>query len=930
MFRTLNATLVSIFALVLLCSSAIALTAAGAKIQNKASASYRFVGDNTVYTATSNIVTTVIQQVAGVSMQRDQAKYVVAGKDVFFPHVIKNTGNGADSYNLAVSDVASGDDFNFDDIEIFADANHDGIADNLNQPLTKTPVLAMDEEFYFVVVATAPAAATDAQVGKLTLTSSSNFAIQNALPAVETSNTNTATITNLGVVDVTKSMNLLSGASPSGGADSGGTVRPDVYTVTLSYQNLSNTPVTNLELTDTPPAGMLLSNVTSSDHSAIADTVRWSAFPSDVLTDADDGLELTNQINVCVNQATCSGQFKAVIASVPAGVSGSISFEVKIDGGLTADEPIYNTAAFKYAELPAGIDPIKTNQVPFTIEQNIAVVMNGDAASNINGTAEPVTVASVGQGGSVLFDNYVWNTGNAEDSFNITADLAGSGFPQGTIFEFLKSDGATPLVDTSNDGVPDTGRMLAGAVEKIVMRATLPSNATSGTNFDVTLWATSTANPVVQDSIINRLGAITGSSVDLKQAASTDLSVAALGTAAINTGPHETMLLKSGTQGVFSLFVENTSDRTDNYALYVSSNSTFTPPTALLAGWKVKFYDDGGAGDCSTISNPITQTGILNAGESKQVCAVLTVPDTAAPMPAPVEIHFQAVSPLTGSADTLFNKVNILADTTSALNLEPNQHAQVKPGLEAVHHHILQNLGNVGVEGINATLTDTFTAQGWVSEIYLDVNSDTKLDAGDTILKDLALNPQEVVSVLVRVIAPSNAIDGSSNVTKVVINGFLDDGDNDPATLTGAPLTSSVSDITRVSNSVVAITKHQALDADCNGTPDGPNACLGDNCYTVEMFSASQNQCIIYRLTARNNGVTPAHSVRINDIAPLFTTFYKTSGFPTLSSSPNIGGNITNVTHGGDGVIVGGSTDGAAVDLPAGGTMILHFAVKLD
>jgi hypothetical protein len=68
----------------------------------------------------------------------------------------------------------------------------------------------------------------------------------------------------------------------------------------------------------------------------------------------------------------------------------------------------------------------------------------------------------------VQFENYVWNTGQATDSYNLTIDKSVN-VPSCAITRLYHSDGKTLLTDSNADGVVDTGSMAAGASKKIVL-----------------------------------------------------------------------------------------------------------------------------------------------------------------------------------------------------------------------------------------------------------------------------------------------------------------------------------------------------------------------------------------------------------------------------------------------------------------------------
>ncbi|HEX8835161.1 MAG TPA: hypothetical protein VF719_13215, partial [Abditibacteriaceae bacterium] len=145
---------------------------AGTAIGNQAAATYTD-GSGTIRTATSNPVTTIVQQVASFTLTSDNAKPGAIGQPVYFPHTITNTGNGTDFFNLPTP-TASGD-FTPTNIAIYADANGDGVPDSATA-ITRTPNLAPGEAFNFVVAARVPtsgAAAND--TATINVDATSNF-----------------------------------------------------------------------------------------------------------------------------------------------------------------------------------------------------------------------------------------------------------------------------------------------------------------------------------------------------------------------------------------------------------------------------------------------------------------------------------------------------------------------------------------------------------------------------------------------------------------------------------------------------------------------------------------------------------------------------------------------------------------------------------
>jgi hypothetical protein len=141
--------------------SAVALAAppAGTTIGNQATATYTDAASNS-YTVTSNPVTTVVQQVAGLTLTANGTRVSAPGGQAVFPHVITNNGNGTDSFTLSASNNG-GDDFDLTGLVLYADADGNGVPDNFT-PVTTTGPLAAGATFRFVAVGSVPARASRA------------------------------------------------------------------------------------------------------------------------------------------------------------------------------------------------------------------------------------------------------------------------------------------------------------------------------------------------------------------------------------------------------------------------------------------------------------------------------------------------------------------------------------------------------------------------------------------------------------------------------------------------------------------------------------------------------------------------------------------------------------------------------------------------
>jgi uncharacterized repeat protein (TIGR01451 family) len=886
--------------------------AAGTLIKNQASATYKDASGVEQF-ATSNLVETLIQHVAAMDLVQNQSRPGALGNTVYFPHVLTNNGNDIDSFVLTAVNNPSGDQYNFDAVKIYADANQDGVPDNTTEIAT-TGNLSAQEAFYFVVVTTLPAAGPAVgDQAQITVTGVSDFD-----NGVSNTNIDTVTVSDKAIIDVTKSMSASTGYSPS-----------DVFTVTLSYTNNGVQAATGVTLLDALPTGM----------SYVAGSAKWSETGTTVLTD-NDKTDSQSGMTYCAYHADCTSlpsngdstqQVTAIIASVATGDSGTLTFNVQIASNVAAST-LHNQADYEYNNGSVVVTRIPSNKVPYEVLALPAVIANGsdtdsdpDNADNQSGTSDAFIVDSANQGETVAFNNIIRNKGNSTDTFDITIDASVTNpFPANTVFQLYQEDGFTPLLDTNSNGTVDTGPMVAGDKYTVVLKAVLPINATTGNNsgngYNVTKTATSSIDTSVSDSVTDHLKTIVGASVDLTNNA----AIGGAGVAGVGAGPEASpvtvVTAASGSNAVFNLFVNNTSSISSSYQLEYSMVNAFVAGN-VDTNWQIHFYKDGGNGDCSTQGAILTSTGAIAANSNKQVCAVVSIPaDATADKDSsgnPVEhsVYFRAISALTGVNDIKHDAV-IIGDIP-ALSIEPDQQGQVQPGNTIIYSHRVSNNGNTALECINVSVTNNQT--GWSSLIYQDVNEDGQLDSGDTLLTDQVLNVGESFPVLVKLFAPATAPMGTNNTSTLTVSGNQDDGDGNAATCNGAALTDEAIELTTVNQSEVSIKKEQSADNNCDGVSDS-------GVFTTTTFQVNPQACVVYRLTATNAGATAVNNVHIDDATPAFTVFHTVSGVTPSVTQGSISGGVS----GTEGSITGGSTSGTPITLAPGERMVLTFGVQLD
>jgi trimeric autotransporter adhesin len=365
-----------------------------------------------------------------------------------------------------------------------------------------------------------------------------------------------------------------------------------------------------------------------------------------------------------------------------------------------------------------------------------------------------------------------------------------------------------------------------------------------------------------------------------------------------------TQSVNPGATTNFVLKANNTSAVADTYNLTASTDSSFAT-VALPSGWTVTFRADGGAGDCSSLGSVITNTGVVLAGANYTACAVVSVPAGAAAVPAPgINLYFRAQSPTTGALDRKTDAVVI--NTLRSITISTVNTGQVFPGGSVVYTHSIINNGNV-TEGTTlgqAPLSNLMSGavSGWSAIIYWDKNNDGILDVNDPVVSDLSqltggtggastaagLDVGESARLFVKIIAPASAALGAVNTSSLTVTPS--------GTINGvvAPAAFSVSDTTTVIAGQVRLVKEQALDANCDGTPE--------TAYTQSNITtgAIPGACIRYRITATNDGTAAVSGLIVSDSTPA-ATVYSTGG-GTAPAATTVG-TITSPANGTSGTV---------------------------
>ena len=842
----------SLAILCLVSHAAHALIVPGSQITNIASGDYTDALGN-ILVINSNPVSLTVQKVFALTLIEDQKQISTLGAPVTFPHLLTNTGNSPDQYLLNLSQVTS--TFALSGLAVYADRNQDGVADD-NVNLNGTQVsLNAGESLALVIVGSVPATANIGNQSSISLkaTSQQNSALSQLV-------TDLVTVVDQAVINVTKSQSVSTGTNGT------------VITYTLAYTN-----------TGTAAGRLMLADLLDSSLSYQANSGTWSS--GSALTDADDTEASVNPSNSNINyKLVGTNQIEFAIANIDPLTSGSVSFKVNVKP--TASPKISNTASYSQYN---GIDPVavkttKTNTVVFSLQQQLGVVLNNNPSSssnngNPNSAPDNLNIkANVAVGTPVIFDNYVWNTGNTSDSYNLS--YSASNLPSCAKVQFVGADGQTPLTDSNGDGIVDTGSLAAGQARAIKVRVTTTPTCSTTNVINIDVVARSIANSSISDPMRNQIDKIiVQGATDLYNAngSGTGVGVVDANGVALLSKP-----IVAGQSTVFPLVINNSGTSNNNYTLYVSGTAIdLNNPngvTGLPVGWSVRFFE--GDASCSNLTQQIVNSGNIAAGTSKTYCAQVIAPSNATQASLP--LWFAILSPINAQGDVVKNQVTL--SQLRQFNLTNDQQGQIQIGGTAVYLHTLKNTGAV-IEGQNIgdvllSVQSLSATDGFSYSLYFDANNNGSLDSTDFIVTDLnsiaagGLSPDQSVQLLIKVQAPSSATNGMASQVKLIVTPT--------GQVSGLSATSVQNiDTTTVNPNQLRLTKAQVKDALCNSTN------FASLTFGTTSVSVKPNQCVVYRLSVRNDGVAKVDDVKIQDTVPAYTSLRTPPGVSVTQGTAN-------------------------------------------
>lgn len=798
-------------------------------ISNMAVGEYKEEGSTVVQVARSNLVQTTVIPVYNLSLKDNRTEYVRPGQAVYYHHVLTNTGNERDLYNLLGSQIAGGS-FTHSNIEIYLDADRNGVADN-NTPISQYSLNA-GETVALIIKAIIPSSAAVNSSSQIQLTATST-----QQPSLTQNNIDTSRITDQAVLNLTKSF------------DKTTVVNGDIATVRLTYfNNGNNSGVVNMsDLLDTTQ----LTYVTGNEN--------WNGQALNSATGSNDPTGINYYLD------TDGKTIRAQITNVPANAQGYIEFRVRVARTAPGEIPNFANMDYDHDGLSTTANlTTQSNTAVLNIKPIYGVVINADVNS-VSG-ADLLTKSAVSSGGSVSFENYVWNTGTVTDRFNLTFNS--HNLPTGSVLEFYRADGVTPLFDSNNDGIVDTGTLDAGAKLPIIVKVTFPADYidTANTTYNIVPKAQSITDNTKTDTVQDRTSLIQSTAsrlVDLINSPETTENGTGNGNVSNGGSPWKTLAGVNNQTVVFPLTVRHTGQATA-YSFSADADNNFAT-VALPSDVSSVRYFASSTPDCSVLGSEITSTRLLNNGESQLYCAVVEIRADAKSTTQPIPIYFKvASSSLPTSApnsgyDVIQNAITINSNASQGgVSLEPDLRGQIAPGGSIVYTHTLKPWGT-SVLSATDNLSVANDRTGFTTTLYYDANNDGQLDASDPIIQNLSIVNASILSskAPIRIF---NKVENTAYNTVGVVNTSIISLKNSAGTILD-----TATDITTITTAPVRLSKLQAKDNNCDGVADGAYT---SNVLPITRNSDGAGQCVLYQLTVKNLGASAIGRFNFYDYTP--------------------------------------------------------------
>ncbi|MEM1086537.1 MAG: hypothetical protein AAGH90_02320 [Pseudomonadota bacterium] len=257
----------------------------------------------------------------------------------------------------------------------------------------------------------------------------------------------------------------------------------------------------------------------------------------------------------------------------------------------------------------------------------------------------------------------------------------------------------------------------------------------------------------------------------------------------------------------------------------------------------------------------------LSSGDEIEI----TYTATADAIVAPGSVHTNAfeVAAYYSQADSQpierrqYDRSNTASVTLGAPEIAfiPDQVSSTQPGSTVIYPHILQVPTSLA-SGTLDFASSSSRGLGW--QVWYDADGNGVLSGGDTRWTNGAVLPGAGdLQFFVQAQVPNTAHDGWRDITTTTAS----------VSFGGTTLSGQVTDITNVSSlqaGELAAGKFMAIDRDCDGSLADESA--ADAVFEVTK-GAAPGECVVYRITFRNEGTGAVTNVDVRDMTPAFTVY---------------------------------------------------------
>jgi trimeric autotransporter adhesin len=858
-------------------------TKAGTQIQNQASATYTD-SSGKPQVATSNLAVTVVQQVYGVQVKPDNGntptgpsnfallpdptndKQGVPSSSVSFAYTVTNTGNDTDSITLTASEQANlptvgGDDFNFvsGSIKIYQDTNANGQFDAGEPEITAALSIAGGASVPVVVIATVPSPSTTVANGKIARLDLTASTPGGGTPKSDFNNIAKLTVINDASLSLTKTAT---------GPDATSNIS---YTLTGSNvgSQAAKSIVDVAGTVDTlTPDGILIADVLPTGTTLVFNSATGSAGSLGTTTSvvyrvgaawtkiqpAAGSIATVTQIGLLIEDPTAANNTSENTLNVSAGYS--LTFKVLIGASLAGGAEVTNSATIRY-DRQGSTGLTTTSNTTRTTVPVLKGVAIGNATTPTVGPETQAATGTIAAGQTITFTNKLQNTGNVDDTFQVTVDSF-TCVPSGYNIQLFQSDGVSPLSGLLS--------LTKNQIYNVFVKVTIPGTAAVTNACTVNLRATSSTDSSKTDPTTDTLTVTVAA----------DALYGHNGGTATTVGTAVTL---SGNPGAFVVFpqdVVNLGGSSDSFNL--SGNITFNNVGVGTTAVSVRYYpasaDTNGDNTLSAteIANAttISNTGSINSNSEIKVFAVVNIPATAAAATA-VTVSQTATSP-TSVVSVAFNGEKVTVNTIYGLTFTPNGSGTTTSPGTLVYSHALKNTGNSNLSTANITWTNP---SGFTYVVYNDDGSTPgSIDATDTVVTsgaNFSLSAGATMNVLVQVTTANGLTSGVSDARVIMAATGPVGG---PTTITA-----TVTDTTTIVAGELQLTKAASTST------------VQPRTYLVQSGASTTASEITYTITAKNVGTANLTNVVVFDPIPNLTDFK----FDTITVTLN-GVNCTTCT----------------------------------